>query len=395
MSEKNLDKNIETIRVRSRDIILRFIHQIPRTDNCKEPGINSGALLYALVLLQWGRVSHCRESVSKSVEYIEKSAQLFNQRTLNFSLYRGISGFGWLIQQYGDDAILPWRNKTLVDIDLALVEDLNSEVKHKMELINGLAGVMVYAITRGSSNNSSKDLWIKIEEVVGSFLSDWNLGLQDEFSCNLGVAHGIPGLLSMCSIAIGKGLLSSAMAKKVGISYDNLWAMRLQSDGANSAKFSYSTTSMTQARLAWCYGGLGLAEMFKNGICLDEVNVKRMRYLINDGIEQYLKGEHGINDASLCHGHAGVAVVFRRMAKYGEVNPEERRKLIAISIESYAAAFDSEVFYHNGKSTFLHDVKGSFFPSTSFLEGGAGIALAATLLWSNEDNYWLQLLSYY
>jgi lantibiotic modifying enzyme len=129
---------------------------------------------------------------------------------------------------------------------------------------------------------------------------------------NLGVAHGVPGILYFLAQAAALGIetpnVSSLAVEGVR------WLLAQEQPSMNSS-FTYWVLGgepTRDSRIAWCYGDLGI------GMLLLEI----ARLLQREDWTNYamcllrrcaVRPPDGIVDAALCHGALGVALIFNRL----------------------------------------------------------------------------------
>lgn len=382
---------------RSNSLLLRCARQFGDPAASLQPYLGQGSVLSAILIQQAAEASGDAEALRLAAAHLNHGGELLDKIPLSSSLYRGVTGFGWAVQTFARPDLLPWREEFLADLDDILAEGLEATENLNIDIINGLAGIAVYALSRGNTTPSATAMWTAVDERMAQFLATCRFEAGDAPSTpgaaeNLGVAHGLPGLLSVGAVAAARGMLSASTSAAIREKLDLLWGAAFESDG--EACFGTRLGQSKQARLAWCYGGLGLATTFGNAVGLDPTNAERANLLCKSALAQFRAGAHGCNDASLCHGHAGVALAFAYLARTAWVDPALTEALREAALKACLQALESELPGENGP-VFLYSSANTMKPSGSFLEGGPGVALSLASVFAARPAEWMQTLAYY
>lgn len=383
-------------------LLARCVADIESSENSQNPFLSAGSILKSILLQAAERrlpassqEGSCPEGgyAGLALAHLCRALELQNGRPFSSSLFRGVTGIGWAVQTFNNSVDLPWRNGLLSDLDEELTEGLDQSKDHCLDIVNGLAGIAVYALSRGNSCNSARNLWELVDSKTCSSLSKWTQGNRgsdlSEFYQNLGCAHGVPGLLNVAAVACSIGIGSKSLSAVTVEALDALWNER----SARGGYFPSTRGESRPARLAWCYGALGLTAVYKNSIRLSNDSKSRFHKLCELSIDQYWQNGHGICDASLCHGFAGVALATSLFSKELAVDPSLSSALHDVSYHAGRAALDQEVD-RDGTSTFYFSAMGAMRPSIGLLEGKLGIALSLVAMFERDKPAWVNLLGY-
>jgi hypothetical protein len=379
----------------ARDLLRRWASTIGEPDTIRNPYLNAGAALHALVLRHAALRLQREDFAIAAATHLERAFVLQDALPLSSSLYRGICGLGWVLARFDRPDLLPWRASTLVDIDALIADGLDVTDGVNIDVVDGVAGIAIYALARGNAEASAAALWGALDEKIGGYLHEW---LQADAASlrggggNLGVAHGVPGLLAVAAAGAQRGLLGATTTMRLQDAFDTLWTFALH-DG-DRIFFPNAIGQTHPARLAWCYGSYGLAAAFHAVAALDPRHRERVQRLCDSAAIQFDSPTRVFNDASLCHGHAGAALSCAWLARENPLTAASVQRLQAQALTSAAAAFDAEQRSSNGP-LFLHSTKSGLQPSSSLLEGGAGIALALDAAFASDRADWLDLLGYF
>jgi hypothetical protein len=134
---------------------------------------------------------------------------------------------------------------------------------------------------------------------------------------NLGLAHGVPGVLALLGAACAAGIRKET-ARPLA---DGAAAWLLAQEGAAGEGAGFPVwlapgAPRAPARVAWCYGGLGIAAALlvaARGVGNGEWEREAVR--IGLAAAERDPEQAGVRDAGLCHGAAGNAHLFNRMAQ--------------------------------------------------------------------------------
>lgn len=198
---------------------------------------------------------------------------------------------------------------------------------------------------------------------------------------NLGLAHGVPGVLAALSVAASAGhdqvretvrsvadyLVDAAFHDDYGLNWAN--GIPLTPAGAEDR------AGMTPARVAWCYGAPGIAcALLRAAAALGD---HRLEGIAVEAFEAVLRrvGEHGrFGSATLCHGVAGMLAMTVMFARE---TGSERARLAVEPLTAQLLSHCDETFPLGVQD--LEQPGGALLDSPSLLSGSAGVALA---LWS-------------
>lgn len=201
---------------------------------------------------------------------------------------------------------------------------------------------------------------------------------------NLGIAHGIPGVLlflrKLYLQNIKKDLVSDIIIKAT-----NFLLLQKHSLETNKSFFynicSSSSGSGHDTRLGWCYGDMSVGYSLYNISCLEglernDVKEIALEILLNTTLRTHL-ADIGIVDAGLCHGATSVAHIYNRL--YHHTNELKFKKAAlywykeSIKMAKYEKGYAGyKLPYYLGES----EKKLCELHNLSLLTGVAGIGLA-------------------
>lgn len=229
------------------------------------------------------------------------------------SLYVGLAGVGWALAHLQDRLPGLGGENELTEIDQALLEHLDqSPWPDTYDLIDGLVGFGVYALERGPGAEAVACLervidrlaetaehrpdgitWVSRQE----WLPPKYRHLYPHRYYNLGLAHGVPGVVALLGLSCAAGV---AVAKAHPLLEGAVrWLLAQQTPGGFPAGTEKEQADQP-ARLAWCYGDPGVAAALPWAARLvNEPAWEREARTIADRAAQRPAEQAGVVDAGL------------------------------------------------------------------------------------------------
>jgi class I lanthipeptide synthase len=272
-----------------------------------------------------------------------------------------------------------------------------------IDLISGLAGAAVaLIIRRGRSDvdGSLEAVAAALARLAGTVDGQPRLcsppgwgALPDDGTgrpvLNLGVAHGLPGVLAALSLGHRLGLpgLPEAIERLgdllAGASrYDQwgpVWPSAIPLDPAAAAP--------RPARMTWCYGVAGCARaLWLAGQALERPDWTRMSVEAITGA--LARSRHGQRPTSptFCHGHAGLVHIALRFA--AESGDPDLGTAAAAEVTRLLDAYDPDSRFGYRRV----DGRGRRHDSVALLDGAAGVALVLLAAGGGVEPAWDRVL---
>lgn len=214
------------------------------------------------------------------------------------SLFGGACRIGWTLSHLAEGVAV---DMVCDSIDGALTPELLATQPY--DLISGLVGLGVYAVERGPAGLPILE---RICDALRASAVSRHGGLTwPEDPWNLGMAHGVPGVIAMTARACAAGVTSAR---------DLVDGAALYLAAAASAPHPPREGEPGRERVAWCYGDLGVATaLLGAGLWLDDDGLRARGLALGLRTAGLGLTGVGVQDATLCHGAAGNAHVFNRM----------------------------------------------------------------------------------
>lgn len=293
------------------------------------PQLGEGAAAIAVFFAYLQMAGLRNGAADLAFQFLNAATEALASQTMGPSLYGGFTGIAWAAQHV--TGLLSDSPEDLgEEIDLALETYLNrSPWETDYDLIVGPVGIGVYCLERRNSPVARHCLELIVERLSEIAEKDgdgirWFTGphllpphqLKDYPNgyYNLGLAHGIPGIIALLGRTCAAGI---AQEKSLQLLEGTVrWLLQQQlPDTAYSCFpcFLLPDRKMQDSRLAWCYGDAGLAAALLlaaravgNQAWEAEAIAIARKGATRDPEKCYVK------DVCFCHGTAGLAHIFDR-----------------------------------------------------------------------------------
>jgi lantibiotic modifying enzyme len=351
-----------------------------------------------------------QDHVAVAVHCLQRATAAVADHPGAASLYGGLTGVGWAVAHL--QGHLPGLDgeDELAEIDQLLYEHLEqSPWPDTYDLIDGLVGFGVYALERLSPGADAARLAAACLERVIDRLAEMAEYRPDDItwvSCqewlpsqyrhhypqryhNLGLAHGVPGVVGLLGQACAAGV-SVARARPL-LEGTVRWLLAQQRPGGFPSGIEKEQTDRP-ARLAWCYGDPGVAaSLLWAARLLNDPAWEREALAIARRAAQRPAEQSGVIDAGLCHGAAGLGHLFNRMfqATGDPCLAKAARFWFERTLQMRRAGrgvggYEAWQLDDDGKVTWIAD--------PGLLTGAAGIALALLAATTSVEPAWDRLL---
>jgi lantibiotic modifying enzyme len=265
----------------------------------------------------------------------ERLFELIGTKPLEGSLMYGLSGIG--LSMYFANNRLPFLDEDIFsEFDDYIIQFIKKNISYSnFDFFNGYLGECLYLLRNEKLSDSRSKLTfseilnalevtsIKRNRGIGWFwarnisylhpqITDVNKIPKD---FNLGMAHGIPGIISVLNIIATKHPEFRNANKLIdkAVTY-MLSEMQLNEYGYFFKHYSGQSSNIYPSRLSWCYSDLGISIMFLN--LYKKTNDTKYLNLSTKIAGQTLKVPFErtiVRDGGLCHGAAGIAHIYNRL----------------------------------------------------------------------------------
>jgi lantibiotic modifying enzyme len=333
------------------------------------------------------------QAPNESVRCVERAVAALADSVQTPSLYAGFTGIAFAAAHLGWGQNEDGEAGTFAAVDEALLE-LCAETPWTADydLVAGLVGFGVYALERMPDPTAARCLAQVVQRLdetaerkSGGRLSWWTRpelippSRPSRGEYNLGLAHGMPGVVAMLGQAAAAGVERARCHKLLEGLVAWLREQRVpepdagRAEGADGARGGGYPAALMEgvvprrARTAWCYGDPGVAV----GSWVGATGVDRADWVAESialarSAATRPSDQCGVQDAGLCHGSAGLGHIYNRlrMASGDDVIARAARHWLLDAIERPLAA------------------------EPGLLEGAAGVGLALLAAVSNVAPEW-------
>ena len=367
-------------------------------------GYAGAALFYAYL----HAASANADAADRALAAIDRSTSALAEKQLLPALYSGFLGVGWVVTHLTRD-LFDGDAELAVEIDDALRQLLtNVEDRLTFELIYGLAGYGTYLVERLPDPGAAAllgrvlDLLEESRDAAGVWHSDpgwmspWQREQMPRGCYNLGVAHGIPGVIGFLAAAHREGVRDPRLERFADDAVR--WTLARKCDEPSSLFPAFIPVGGEPypTRTAWCYGDLGVAAVLLSAAqSFGRDDWKREALAIARTAARRSLEETMVRDAGLCHGSTGIAHLFNRMAQASGDDElrdaAERWVRVALDMrrpgEGLAGLLSWVDITENGKT-----VGWQWKSEPGFLSGVAGIGLALLAAVTDFEPAWDRVL---
>ena len=372
------------------------------TDEVSVSGLPRSDALATLLPAYLELTGHADDGMERCGRLVDSCIDAMAGRA-QVGLFGGWAGIGWLVGHLGAEDEFVERE---VSRNTGALPD-SWPRRFGYDLISGLVGVGVHFVERLPDEAAREGLVRILDELertaveaeggvswftAADLLPEWQRKRAPQGYYNLGVAHGVPGVMWLLGKLCARGV--EADRARTLLEGSLRWLLAAHPDPGTPDLPSWIAPGVRREpnrRMAWCYGPLGAAAVVweaarEGGDSAGEEWGRTMSFACA-GVEP---SESGNRDAALCHGAAGNAHIFHRL--YRRTGDERFR-------EAALAWFDEALTYRKpgvGVGGFQAwaevDGKQGFVDDASFLGGSAGIGLALLAAITDTDPAWDRLL---
>lgn len=305
-------------------------------------------------------------------------------------LYSGVAGVGWTVEHLAGRLFSPDEDEedSNQPLDETLIGSLREPWKGDFDLVLGLVGLGVYALERlprPAALECLGGILRRLEELAESqpqgtvwmtrpeLLPEHQREVFPAGCHNLGMAHGIPGVIALLGLLSEVDTLRDRAVSLLAGAIP--WFLAQELPPESLSRFATVAEDTNPCRLAWCYGDAGIAVALLGAACRSgNPEWEREALRIATAAAERSLETAGVADAGLCHGAAGLVHVFNRL--YQATGREDLARAARLWLERTLALRRPD-----GLAGFLayvpHLGEGKEWErNPSFLTGTAGIGLA-------------------
>jgi lantibiotic biosynthesis protein len=365
------------------------------------------ALFFGYLAAATGRPEH----KEKAARFLQLAVQLFSAQE-GLALYGGLCGLAWIIGHLE-------RPPVKLDIDAReLLESVDDHLlrllrlpswKGDYDVINGLVGYGVYSLTRLPEKTALSTLKLIVSHLDASAersvdgiswltppreLTEEQRALTPQGFYNLGMAHGVPGVIGFLAEAYARGIERRRTLRLLHGTVAWVLAQKLPA-GSSLLLPTWAApgTVARPSRVAWCYGDLGASLAILNAArTAGRRDWEREALTLARTAARCPFRHSGTKDACLCHGAAGNGHLFNRLfqstgaAEFRTAAELYFRK--ALELNGQRVRLGSYSFWIPGRS----DNSLNWQANAGFLSGLVGVGLALLAATRPVEPGWDNLL---
>ena len=391
--------------------VARALESYTPTDDRRYPSLAGGAAGEAVLHAYLALHNDDDHQADRAATLLDTAAQALATTVMPPGLYSGFSGVAWAAEHLqarlfepdpdGDDP-----NREIDEALLAYLGTLTEEDEY--DLISGLTGLGVYARERLPHPSGAALLERVIDRLAKqaetgpegtawftppSRLPLWQRDIHPKGLYNLGVAHGIPGVVALLALACRNGIAADRARPLLDGTVRWLLARQLPDGKASCFGTAFVVgEDPGVSRLAWCYGDPGIAAtLLVAARAVGEPAWEAKALEIARVAARRPSEQSFVRDAGICHGAAGLAHLFNRFwqASGEEVFREAARAWIERTLEFRVPGEGIAGFraWHA-----LSGPNGQWVAEPGLLEGATGVALVLLAAVSIVEPEWDRIL---
>lgn len=385
-------------------------HLSASRDEPRDPSLAGGDAGLALFFAYLGaaRDSETDDSADRAFDALGRSAGALAEARLGPSLYSGFCGVGWVVEHLTRE-LFEGDEDVSDEVDEALRSLLlNAQGTPMYELISGLAGFGTYLTERMPHPAAAGLLGRVLDRLAETaeesdagitwydrpeWLSPWQREEMPGGCYNLGVAHGVPGVLGFLAAAHGEGIRDPRVERLAeGLVHWILGQQLPPGDRSVLPAFVVPGETPEPTRTAWCYGDLGVAAVLlsaarsfgredweREALAMARLAARRPIDSVN------------AIDTGLCHGAAGLAHLFNRLYQ-ATGDPEIRDAALAWLHRTLDMQRPGEDFAGLMSWVVPQPGEGRWEGEHGFLTGIAGVGLALLAAVTGIEPAWDRVL---
>jgi len=314
-------KLAEDARVALAALSRAFLRQPPVVGN---PSLGGGEAGVAIAHAALERVRPGVGHEALAEKCLSRAAAALTTMSMGPMLDNGFTGIAWAFEYLAGNPDAPEEDDVNAGIDAVLADALSRRWTGSYELLAGLAGIGVYALERLPRPSGAGLVELIVERLDEMAVKRpegiaWRTPIWDRRKpgdqWNLGLAHGIPGVIGFLGRVCGAGVLAPAAPRLLEGAVD--WLLAQELPRGSIACFPRALPVRRKAepeRLAWCYGDAGVAAALLVA-AKDAREKKWERHAIRIAMHAAQRDQETamVVDAALCHGAAGLGHIFHRM----------------------------------------------------------------------------------
>ncbi|HTQ80067.1 MAG TPA: lanthionine synthetase C family protein [Thermoanaerobaculia bacterium] len=347
-----------------------------------------------------------------AMSFLERAIEGTSELAVGAGLYSGFAGVAWALEHLQGRLFDPDGEDPGEEIATILQGYLGRTPWYgDYDLISGLVGFGVYGLERlpraagqacleATVARLAETSEVRPEGGISWYTPADRVGpIQREAFpegyYNLGVAHGVPGVVGLLGEVCAAGVAPAESRRLLDGAVEWILTQRLAEGAGSLYPYNFAVgIAPTATRLAWCYGDLGIAtSLLAAARAVGEPAWEKEALTIARSCAARALDGSGVVDPGLCHGAAGAAHLFNRLYQatgepsLGEVSRRWFEKTLTFQKTEGIGGFQAWLPKSN-------DIQGDlgWMDDAGFLTGSAGIGLALLAAISDVPPEWDRVL---
>ena len=363
-------------------------------------GLMGGKIGVALFYFYYAKFTNDDKFADHGVELISTVFDEINKEFTYHTHAGGLAGIGWSIEHLAQNGFIDTdTNEILEDLDPYLHKTMIYDIQNEnYDFLHGAVGNGVYFLSRNNNEKSKEYLKEFIDQLDRISLQDedgarkWMSTLNIEEKTkgfNLSLSHGIASIIAFLGKMLEAGIYNEKVSPLLNGAVQYLLKYKLDREKylSNFPSWINENEPLSQSRLAWCYGDLGIgtalwqaAQSAKN----KEWEKVAVDTLLDSTARRDLK-KNAVIDAGLCHGAAGIMHIYNRAYHYTGQDKFKDTTLYWAEQTLAMAKFEDG---YAGYKAWHTEKYGGWTHEAGLLEGIAGIGLAFISLIAAIEPKW-------
>lgn len=366
------------------------------------PGILGGKAGIALLFGYSYLFSEREQDLDACYRLLGELADTMATTPMSHSFSSGLAGIGFCFQHLEHIGIIEGED----NMDLSLMDE---RIREGMELdlaagdwdcLHGLTGLGSYLLERHKQNSQAEVLNSLVNSLADLREPGGPLWITKAYSAeqtahyNLGMAHGLPGIVSFLSKVYAAGIATDKIPGLISPVVDFILSARYPAGSAYSfpgrVELEAGTEDAEGCRLGWCYGDLSVAfALLHSGHSLGIREWKNLGIDIALLTTKRTTGDALCRDACFCHGSAGLLHQYNRL--YQNTGLPEFKEAALYWLDATLNKFYHPELPVAGYPYCDYDAVNNTWPLTadpSLLQGAAGVGLVLLGLLGEQPPDW-------
>ena len=285
----------------------------------------AGIALFRAYLSGTGR----REATASGALDLARASMISATRVPDPTLYGGLVGPAWVVSHLDGRFGRTGDSDAIDVVDGALLALLRpSPWMHDFDLISGLVGLGVYALCRLPRPAAVECLELVVErlgEVAETrddgitwrtrpeLLPDWLRRQAPDGCYNVGLAHGVPGVIALLGSARAVDVAPATASRLLDGSVAWVLAQECRDGGPRFPAWILPDGEASRGPLHWCYGDPGVAgAIFAAGDAADRPEWTSAAVDVALRTAGRAADETAVVEPGICHGSAGLGHIYNR-----------------------------------------------------------------------------------